>query len=177
MFVTVYILVQKKALLKILSEGLRPYMYFIGPEWRWNNFDFAIVFLSLPFMRAIFGGGYAQMLRLVRLARMGKLIRKIPPLQRIVRGIAGGMSSIGYILLLMFIVFYLYAIVGFYIFGESDPFHFGNVPNAMLILYRIATLENWTDIMYINLYGCEVYPNIYVQPEDFTPKNRSYVLS
>lgn len=128
-------------------------------------------------MKAIFGGGYAQILRLVRLARMGKLIRKIPPLQRIINGIAGGMTSIGYILILMFIVFYLYAIVGFYLFGQTDPFYFSDIPTTMLILYRIATLENWTDILYVNYYGCDVYANFYVQPKDFTPSNEIFWCS
>ena len=27
----------------------------------------------------------------------------------------------------------------------------------MLSLYRIATGEDWTDIMYINMYGCKRY--------------------
>jgi len=113
-------------------------------------------------------------LRLVRLARLGKLIKKIPPLQRIVKGLIGGMISIGYILLLMFIVFYLYAIVGFYLFSKSNPFYFGDIPTAMLLLYRIATLENWTDVLYLTTYGCDEFPNFYVQPIEFTPRNRKF---
>ena len=115
-----------------------------------------------------------KILRLVRLARLGKLIKKVPPLQRIVKGIIGGMISIGYILLLMFIVFYLYAIVGFYLFSKSNPFYFSDIPTAMLLLYRIATLENWTDVLYVTTYGCDEFPNFYVQPELFTPLNRKF---
>jgi voltage-gated sodium channel len=27
----------------------------------------------------------------------------------------------------------------------------------MLSLFRVVTLEDWTDIMYINMYGCDQY--------------------
>ena len=62
-----------EACMKIISEGLRPWHYFTGAEWRWNNFDFLIIIMSLDFMRAIFGGGYAQILRLVRLGKSYKI--------------------------------------------------------------------------------------------------------
>ena len=33
------------------------------------------------------------------------------------------------------------------------------MPTALLSLFRAATLEDWTDIMYINMYGCDKYPS------------------
>ena len=38
-----------------------------------------------------------------------------------------------------------------------DPFHFRSIPISMLSLFRASTLEDWTDIMYINIYGCNKY--------------------
>jgi len=40
---------------KIISEGLRPLRYFIGPEYAWNIFDFLIVLFSMPFFSTLFG--------------------------------------------------------------------------------------------------------------------------
>ena len=37
----------------------------------------------------------------------------------------------------------------------DDPFHFGDLGSAMLTLFRIATQEDWTDIMYFNMFGCD----------------------
>ena len=59
--------------IKIISEGLQPWHYFTGVEWRWNCFDFLIIILSLDFMSSIFGGGYGQSLRLVRLGKSYKI--------------------------------------------------------------------------------------------------------
>ena len=43
-------------------------------------------------------------------------------------------------------------------FGENDPVHFHDLQTAMLSLFRIVTLEDWTDIMYINMFGSSHYP-------------------
>ena len=141
-------------ILKMLSEGLSPWIYFVGKEWKWNNFDFLIVFLSLPIWGNLFGSGSVALLRLIRLMRLGKLVKKIPALQMIVQGLTGGMKSIGYILILLFLVYYLFAVVGFYLFSSNDPFFFGNLLKAMVTLFDCSTLDTWSDIMYTNIYGC-----------------------
>ena len=35
--------------------------------------------------------------------------------------------------------------------------HFGGLGFAMLSLFRAATLDDWTDLMYTNWYGCAEY--------------------
>ena len=50
---------------------------------------------------------------------------------------------------------YIFAIVGVTIFGQNDPFNFGTLGRAMTTLFRVATGEGWTQIMYFQLYGCE----------------------
>ena len=139
---------------KIFAEGMAPWNYWFGSEWKWNNFDFIIVVLCLPVWGDSFGGSSVALLRLMRLMRVMKLVKKIPQLQMIVMGLIGGMQSISYILLLLTIVLYLFAIMGIYAFGLNDSFHFGSLTKAMFTLFRAATLEDWTDIMYINIFGC-----------------------
>ncbi len=139
---------------KILAEGAAPWRYYLGPEWKWNNFDFVIVVLSLP-IPGMQGGGAVKLLRLVRLARLAKLIKKIPALQMIIMGLVGGMVSIGYIMLLLMIVLYLFGIIGYMLFGNNDPWHFGTLSRALMTLFRASTLEDWTDIKYINYFGCD----------------------
>ena len=139
---------------KILAEGFTPLRYWVGPEWKWNCFDFIIVLMSFP-NPILSGGGMVKLLRLVRLARLAKLIRKIPQLQMIIMGLFGGFKSIGYIMLLLFIVLYLFGIIGIMLFGANDPWHFGTLRDAIITLFRASTLEDWTDIMYINFFGCD----------------------
>uniref|UniRef100_A0A7S1XQD9 EF-hand domain-containing protein n=1 Tax=Phaeomonas parva TaxID=124430 RepID=A0A7S1XQD9_9STRA len=152
--------------LKTLGEGMAPWLYFFGREWKWNNFDAIILLFSWDFI-PMSGGGMAKILRLFRLMRVAKLMRKIPQLQMIVMGLLGGLKSIFYILLLLFLVFYLYACFGLFYFKENDPFHFGTLPYALLTLFRACTLEDWTDVMYIGMYGCDEYDGgIYLPLEE-----------
>ncbi|NJO68632.1 MAG: ion transporter [Bacteroidetes bacterium] len=61
--------------------------------------------------------------------------------------------SMGYVILLLIILFYVYAVVGVFLFGDSDPVHFGNLHHTMITLFKVITLEGWTDIMNTQLYG------------------------
>lgn len=106
--------------------------------------------------------------------RLMKLVKKVPQLQMIIMGLIGGLGSIGYILLLLFLVFYLFAIAGIYAFRDNDPWHYGDLPTALLSLFRASTLEDWSDIMYINIYGCINYAHVYVEPKEYTLTNQIY---
>jgi len=44
-----------------------------------------------------------------------------------------------------------------FLFGGNDPVHFGNLAIAMLSLFRVVTGEDWTDVMYIQMSGCDKY--------------------
>jgi voltage-gated sodium channel len=73
-------------------------------------------------------------------------------------GLIGSLSSIFYVALLLLLVFYLYGIICVSFFRENDPVHFGNLETTFLTLFRMSTLEDWSDVMYTQLYGCDVYP-------------------
>merc|ERR1711998_91322 len=62
--------------------------------------------------------------------------------------------GIGFIAIILFVVFYLFAILGMMFFQKNDPFHFGTLHRALLSLFRVCTFEDWTDVMYINIYSC-----------------------
>ena len=125
----------------------------IGKYFRdgWNVFDFTIVVLS--FVPAT--GQFAIIARLARLLRVLRLISALPELRLIVSTLIKSIPSMANVILLMAVIFYVYAIMGFHLFHEHDPQHWGNVGIALLSLFRIATLEDWTDLMYT---GMELSP-------------------
>eukprot|EP00615_Pteridomonas_danica_P002575 CAMPEP_0114339530 /NCGR_PEP_ID=MMETSP0101-20121206/7789_1 /TAXON_ID=38822 ORGANISM="Pteridomonas danica, Strain PT" /NCGR_SAMPLE_ID=MMETSP0101 /ASSEMBLY_ACC=CAM_ASM_000211 /LENGTH=503 /DNA_ID=CAMNT_0001472525 /DNA_START=724 /DNA_END=2232 /DNA_ORIENTATION=+ len=144
-----------EVVVKILAESTRPWLYFMGPDYKWNWFDFLIVVFSLPIPGL--SGMNASFLRLLRLARITKIFKKIRQLQMIVSGLIHGLKSIVWILLLMLLIFYLFAVAAVIVFKQNDRFHFGNIPIAMVTLFRASTLEDWSDLMYINYFGCGDY--------------------
>ncbi len=140
-----------ECVLKIIGFGLNPLAYF---KDNWNKFDFLIVVGSyVPG-----AGSLLIILRLLRLLRVLKLVRSLPQLAVILNAMILGLGSIGYIGLILFLVFYVFAILGLLLFSGNDPWHFGSLHMAMISLFRIATLDAWAEIMYVNVFGCNRYP-------------------
>lgn len=86
--------------------------------------------------------------------RLLKLVGKIKKLQVIVLGLGKGISSVTYIIVLLFLVYYLFAVLGVGTFRRNDPFHFGSIGVAMMTLFRMSTLDGWSVILYLNYFGC-----------------------
>ena len=65
----------------------------------------------------------------------------MPKLQQVVKGLFAGIQASMYIGMLLVLVFYIFAVAGIIFFMPNDPYHFRNIPNAMMSLFRGATLE------------------------------------
>ena len=63
----------------------------------------------------------------------------------------------GYVSVLLFLLFYIYSVAAVFFFGKNDPVHFADLQTSFLTMFRVVTLEDWTDVMYINMFGCENY--------------------
>lgn len=111
----------------------------------WNIFDFTIVVISLIPMDST---EYALIARMLRLFRVMRLISFIPELRVLVTALLTAMPRMGYVALLMFIIFYLYAVIGNLLFAHINPVLWGDLGISLLTLFRVATFEDWTDVMY-----------------------------
>ena len=69
--------------------------------------------------------------------------------------------------MLLVLVLYLFGVFAVFIFGDNDPERFGNLGIAIITLFRAATLEDWTDVMYTVMYGCEDDRGLYVRVEGY----------
>jgi len=136
--------------LKLISFGPRVHEFF---KDGWNIFDFIVV--SACFLP--FDGQSVIVLRLLRVLRIVRLVGTIQELKLIVNTLLKSIPSLGYIGVLLFILFYIYACLGTFLFRENDPIHFESLHISLLSLFRVATLEDWTDIMYTAIYGCQNY--------------------
>jgi len=130
-----------EAALKMAAHGRRPWRYFADG---WNVFDFTIVALCLLPV----GGPFAAVLRLARALRLLRLVSALPKLQLLVGALLKSLSAMGYVSLLLGLLFYIYAVAGVQLFGRTDPTHFGSLGTALLTLFRVVTLDNWGDIYF-----------------------------
>lgn len=139
-----------EASLKMAQHGRHFYRYFTDP---WNVFDFLIVVVCFLPVNA----SYAAVLRLARIMRTLRLMTALPQLQLLVGALIKSIPSMGYVGILLFMNFYVYAVMGVFMFRDNDPVHFKDLPTSLLTLFRVVTLEDWTDVMYIQMYGSDVY--------------------
>jgi hypothetical protein len=87
-----------------------------------------------------------RLLRLLRLVRIVRVLRQFPELVSLVKGIAAGLRGVASSIVILVIILYVFAIIfsqGLY--GHTDPTidkEFGTVPNAMLMLFMLGTLND-----------------------------------
>ncbi|GAA0683045.1 hypothetical protein GCM10009104_05100 [Marinobacterium maritimum] len=114
----------------------------------WNVFDFIIVVASLV---PINDSEMVLVARLLRVFRVLRLVSMIPELRVLLAALVKSIPRMGYVALLMFIIFYIYAAIGSFMFNGVDPVLWGNISIALLTLFRVATFEDWTDVMYATM--------------------------
>jgi len=133
---------------KITAEGVFWTRYFLDPDnGSYNCMDFGIVMGSFVFMGSTNGSAIGA-LRMLRLARLLTFVKGVKQLRVIVSGLLVGLKSVVYIVMLLFLVIYMFAIVACLTFGQGDPGRFGSVPTAMLTLFQVSTLATWASIAY-----------------------------
>jgi len=118
----------------------------------WNIFDTFIVIVSLI---PIEDSEIAILGRLVRIFRVLRMISIIPELRILINSLVKALPQLGYVMLLMFIIFYIYAAVGTTFFAPINSELWGDISISLLTLFRVMTFEDWTDVMYESM---TVYP-------------------
>jgi voltage-gated sodium channel len=132
--------------LKIVAHGRRPWDYFKDP---WNVFDFVIVAVCLL---PVADTHFVAVLRIARILRVLRMISYMPKLRLLIGALLKSIPSMGYVILLLSLLFYIYGILGSFMFGKGDPAHFGNLHLSLITLFKVLTLEGWTEILNIHLY-------------------------
>ncbi|MBN7795307.1 ion transporter [Parahaliea mediterranea] len=144
--ITVFFLVE--ITVRLLAEPDKKRFFRSG----WNVFDTLIVVVSLI---PIEDSELALVGRLVRIFRVLRMVSIIPELRTLLNSLLAALPKLGYVSLMMFIIFYIYAAVGTTFFADINPGLWGDISISMLTLFRIMTFEDWTDIMYetMAVYG------------------------
>ncbi|MCC5879551.1 MAG: ion transporter [Idiomarina sp.] len=144
--VTIFFLVE--ILIRLMAE--RRFRDFFKSGW--NIFDFIIVVASLI---PVENSETVLIARLLRVFRVMRLVSMVPELRMLMNALLKALPRMGYVALFMFIIFYIYGAVGSFLFHDINPFYWDNIAISVLTLFRIATFESWTQIMYETM---EVHP-------------------
>jgi voltage-gated sodium channel len=121
----------------------------------WSIFDFSIVAIAL-----IPATGPFQVLRALRILRLLRLISVVPSLRRVIGGLIAALPGMGSIIVLLFMLFYVSAVMATKLYGASFPDWFGSLGASTYSLFQIMTLESWS--MGIVRPVMEVHPNAWM---------------
>ncbi len=132
-------------LIKITVYRLR---FFREP---WNVFDFAVVGIGL--VPATHG---LSVLRALRIIRVFRLVSVVPSMRKVVQALLQAIPGMASIVMLLGLVYYVFAVMSTKLFGASFPDWFGSIGASMYSLFQIMTLESWS--MGIVRPVMEVYP-------------------
>ncbi|TCH98843.1 ion transporter [Roseococcus sp. SYP-B2431] len=123
--------------------GLRIYA-FRGRFFRdpWGLFDLVVVGIAwLP------GSGPLSVLRALRVLRVLRLISVVPSLRHVVEAMLGALPGMGSIVLLMALIFYVFAVMATKLFGAAMPEQFGSLGGSLFTLFQLMTLDDWANIV------------------------------
>ncbi|TKT74206.1 ion transporter [Aquamicrobium sp. LC103] len=117
----------------------------------WRVFDFLVVAIAL-----VPATGNLSVLRAMRILRVLRLVSVVPSLRRVVGGLVAALPGMGSIVLLLGLVFYVFAVMATKLFGESFPEWFGDLASSAYSLFEVMTLDGWSSGVVRPMM--EVYP-------------------
>ena len=124
-----------------------------------NQFDFAIVMMSMPDLLRLDLGFSFSIFRAIRLMRLMRIFKSNVELMRLVDAVIMSLPAMGNLLTMIFFAQTLFVLFGMQIFGDSIGWedlrqNFAGSPglnaflSSNLTLFQVLSGENWTDILY-----------------------------
>ncbi len=109
--------------------------------WRnpWRIFDLVVVGVAV-----IPSTGAFSVLRAFRILRVLRLVSTVKAMRRVVTGLLSALPGMGSIVLLLGLIFYVFAVISTKLFGNSFPDWFGTLGESAYTLFQIMTLESWS---------------------------------
>jgi voltage-gated sodium channel len=126
-----------------IEIGLRIYA-FRGAFFRdpWGIFDILVVAIAwVP------ASGPLSVLRAMRVLRVLRLVSIVPSLRNVVEAMLAALPGMGSIVLLMVLLFYVFAVMGTKLYGDILPDQFGTLGAAFFTLFQLMTLDDWANIV------------------------------
>jgi voltage-gated sodium channel len=108
----------------------------------WSVFDFVVVAIALVPASQTF-----SVLRALRILRALRLITAVPTLKAVVAGLLAALPGMGSIVLLIGLLYYVFAVMATKMYGEVSPDLFGTLGRSFFTLFTVMTLEGWVEVV------------------------------
>ncbi|EDO46797.1 predicted protein, partial [Nematostella vectensis] len=144
-----------EAIIKIIAMRLH---YF---KKAWSIFDFVVVvssivgmYLGMSTESAVVSPGLLRVLRVFRVARLLRVVQFAKRIRQLLVAIIISMPALFNIGTLLFLVMFIYAIIGMSSFGNikkqgalNDLVNFETFSSSIILIFRLGTGTGWNDIL------------------------------
>ena len=115
--------------------------FFTGKDRGWNAFDFIIVAVSL------FGASGSSVLRALRVFRALRLLSVLPQMRLVTEAMLHTLPSLLGVGVLLFIFYYVYAVLCVNLFGADFPQHFGSLGASFGTLFQLMIMDDFGNLV------------------------------
>ena len=115
--------------------------FFTGKDRGWNVFDFIIVAVSL------FGASGSSVLRALRVFRALRLLSALPQMRLVTEAMLHTLPSLLGVSILLFIFYYVYAVLCVNLFAADFPQHFGTLSQSFLTLFQLMIMDDFGNLV------------------------------
>ncbi|MCS6787395.1 MAG: ion transporter [Thiobacillaceae bacterium] len=105
----------------------------------WSLFDFVVVAIAL-----LPATGQFAVLRALRVLRVLRILTLVPAMRKVVGALLAAIPGLGSIVLVLAIVYYVFAVIATNLFAATHPEWFGDLGRSLYTLFQIMTLESWS---------------------------------
>ncbi|MEM1383690.1 MAG: ion transporter [Pseudomonadota bacterium] len=137
----------------VIEIGLKLFAYGLGFfRSSWNIFDLFVVLISVTPQTENLSA-----LRGLRVIRAMRILSVVPQMRSVVKALFDALPGMGAVVVMLGIVYYVFAVIATMIYGETHPQWFGTIGESLYSLFQIMTLESWS--MGIVRPVMEAHPN------------------
>lgn len=108
----------------------------------WSLFDVFVVGIAL-----MPSSGALSVLRALRILRAFRLVSAVPAMRSVIEALVKSLPGLSSIMLLLSLVFYVFAVMATKLYGDAVPERFGTLGASMYALFQVMTLEGWPDVV------------------------------
>lgn len=117
------------------------FTFFTGKEKGWNAFDFIIVSISL------LGNSTLSVLRALRVFRALRLLSVLPQMRLVTEAMLHTLPSLFGVAILLFIFYYVYAVLCVNLFSAEFPQLFGTLSKSFMTLFQLMIMDDFGNIV------------------------------
>ena len=108
----------------------------------WSLFDVFVVGIAL-----MPSSGALSVLRALQILRAFRLVSAVPAMRSVIEALVKSLPGLSSIMLLLSLVFYVFAVMATKLYGDAVPERFGTLGASMYALFQVMTLEGWPDVV------------------------------